>query len=65
MHGETWWEIATDPNHIIAELIWTVIFDGLFVWFFYRVVFKKFLLPKLRKDIHKEIDQEHGIEHHE
>jgi hypothetical protein len=63
MHEETWWAIATDPNHIIAELIWTVIFDGLFVWFLYGVVFKKLVLPKLRKDIHKEIDEEHGIQH--
>ncbi|CAB4128254.1 hypothetical protein UFOVP111_18 [uncultured Caudovirales phage] len=62
MH-KTWWDIATDPNHIIAELIWTVIFDGLFVWFLYGVVFKKYILPKLRKDIHKEIDAEHGIQH--
>jgi hypothetical protein len=62
MH-ETWWEIATDPNHIIAELKWTVIFDGLFVWFLYGVVFKRLILPKLRKDIHKEIDEEHGIQH--
>lgn len=63
MHNETWWEIATDPNHIIAELLWTAVFDGLFVWFFYGVVFKKLLLPKLRKDIHKEIDAEHGVTH--
>jgi hypothetical protein len=63
MHGETWLEIATDPNHIIAELIWTAIFDGLFVWFLYGVVFKKYLLPKLRKDIHTEIDAEHGVTH--
>jgi hypothetical protein len=29
----------------------------------YGIVFKKVLLPKLRRDIHKEIDIEHGIEH--
>jgi hypothetical protein len=23
------------------------------------------LLPKLRKEIHEEIDEEHGIEHHD
>lgn len=63
MSGETWWSIATDPNHIIAELLWTVIFDGLIVWFLYGIVFKKYLLPKLRRDIHAEIDEEHGIEH--
>lgn len=63
MHEETWWEIALDPNHIIAELIWTVVFDGVFVWFLYNVIFKKYILPKLRKDIHAEIDEEHGIQH--
>lgn len=63
MHEETWWSIALDPNHIIAELIWTIIFDGLFVWFLYGVVFKRYVLPKLRRDIHTEIDQEHGISH--
>ncbi|CAB5219775.1 hypothetical protein UFOVP221_135 [uncultured Caudovirales phage] len=62
MH-ETWWEIALDPNHIIAELLWTIVFDGVFVWFFYNIIFKKHILPKLRKDIHAEIDEEHGIEH--
>jgi hypothetical protein len=63
MHAESWWSIAFDPNHIIAELIWTIIFDGLFVWFLYGFVFKKLILPKLRKDIHREIDAEHGISH--
>jgi hypothetical protein len=63
MHEETWWEIFSDPNHIIAELLWTIIQDGLFVALLYGVVFKKMILPKLRKDIHREIDKEHGFEH--
>jgi hypothetical protein len=60
---ETWWDIATDPNHIIAELFWTVIFDGIVIALLYNVVFKKWILPRLRRDIHTEIDQEHGISH--
>jgi hypothetical protein len=57
------WEIFTDPGHILAELGWTIIQDGLVVAVLYGIVFKKMILPKLRKDIHREIDEEHGIEH--
>jgi len=60
---ETWWGIATDFNHIIAELLWTALFDGVVVWLLYGIVWKRVLLPKLRRDIHREIDDEHGIEH--
>ena len=59
------WEIFTDPAHILAELGWTVIQDVLIIGLLYGVVFKRVILPKLRKDIHKEIDAEHGIEHKE
>jgi hypothetical protein len=57
------WEIFSDPAHILAELGWTVIQDGIIIWLLYGIVFKKLLLPKLRKDIHKEIDAEHGVSH--
>lgn len=67
-HGETQmieeaWAIFIDPSHILAELGWTVIQDVVIFWLLYKVVFKKHILPRLRKDIHKEIDQEHGISH--
>lgn len=65
MHEETIWSILLDPNHIAAELIWNLIFDGFFVAFLYGVVWKRILLPKLRRDLHREIDTEHGIEHHD
>lgn len=61
--SETWWELATDPHHIIAELIWTVTFDFIVVALLYNVVFKRYILPKLRKQIHAEIDEEHGVSH--
>jgi hypothetical protein len=63
MTQETWFSIFTDPNHIIAELAWTAIQDVVIVWFLYGIVFKKTILPKIRKDIHQEIDQEHNITH--
>jgi hypothetical protein len=64
MH-ETWWEIALDPNHIIAELIWTIIFDGIFIAVIYKLIIKRYLLPKIKRQIHTEIDEEHGIAHHD
>jgi hypothetical protein len=57
------WEVFSDPAHIFAELGWTIIQDGIVIWLLYGIVFKKLILPKLRKDIHHEIDKEHGIEH--
>jgi hypothetical protein len=57
------WGLFSDPAHILAELGWTVIQDVLIIGLLYGIVFKKVILPRLRKDIHKEIDMEHGITH--
>lgn len=57
------WAIFTDPSHIIAELGWTIIQDVVIIWLLYGTVFKKIILPRLRKEIHKEIDEEHNIKH--
>ena len=65
VQNETWFTIFTDPNHIIAELLWTLLQDGFIGWFLYGFVWKRVVLPKIRKDIHTEIDQEHGIQHHD
>jgi len=60
---ETWWSIFTDPNHVIAELLWTLIQDVFIVWFLYNTLFKKYVLPKIHREVHTEIDNEHGIVH--
>ncbi len=57
------WSVTTDPAHIFAELVFTVIFDGLIVAVFYNLIFKKIILTKLRKEIHKDIDEAHGTTH--
>lgn len=64
-HGlwEEAWAIFTDPSHIIAELGWTIIQDVLVIWLAYGILFKKVILPRLRHEIHKEIDEEHNIKH--
>lgn len=55
--------IFSDPAHILAEVGWTLIQDVIIIWLFYGIVFKKIILPKLRRDIHTEIDEQHGINH--
>jgi hypothetical protein len=60
--GEAWL-IFSDPSHIIAELGWTIIQDVVIIWLLYGTVFKKIILPRLRKEIHQEIDEEHNIIH--
>lgn len=60
--GEAW-VIFSDPSHIIAELGWTLIQDVVLIWLLYGTVWKKMILPRLRKEIHKEIDEEHNISH--
>lgn len=70
-HEETlpFWDevisITFDPAHIFAEVFWQIVFDVILVAFLYGVVFKRWLLPRLRKQIHQELDGEHGIEHHD
>lgn len=64
--GDFWTDfvsIATDPAHLLFEALFTIGFDGIVVALFWGVLIKKLILPKLRKDIHTEIDQEHGISH--
>jgi hypothetical protein len=62
---ETWISIVTDPNHIVAEVIINILFDGLVIALGYGIIVKKIVLPYLRKNIHKYIDQRHNVEHEE
>lgn len=56
---ESWLSIAMDPNHIIAELVWTLLFDVVIVAFLYGFVWKKLLFPKF----HIKFDIDHGLSH--
>ena len=64
MHTETWWDIFTDPNHIKAELLWTLIQDGIIVFLLWGKVFKK-LVHKISHRVHADIDEAHGYQHEE
>lgn len=59
--SETWIDIVTDPNHIIAEVVWNIIFDVLIIALGYGILIKKIVLPK----IHKYIDDKHDVKHAE
>ena len=68
--GSFWndlWSVTLDPAHIGAELIFTIVFDGIVIAIFYNIIFKKIVLPRIKKtlrhEIHEEIDKEHGFEH--
>jgi hypothetical protein len=52
-----------DPAHILFEITLTIVFDFLIVYVGYKVVFKKIIIPRLRKEIHEEIDREHELTH--
>jgi hypothetical protein len=59
MHQETWIDILTDPNHIMAELVWNFVFDVIVITVGYGIIIKKIILPR----IHKYIDDKHGVKH--
>lgn len=60
-HGfwEGYFGLLTDPAHLAFEVTFSIFFDIIVV----GLIVQKLIIPKLRKDIHKEIDQEHGITH--
>jgi len=54
-----------DPSHWLFEITVQIVIDLLIIYFGYRIIWKKVILPKLRKEIHAEIDQEHNLTHEE
>lgn len=65
--GEGFWSdfmnIASDPAHWAFELMFSLIFDLLIVSLIYGVIIRKIIIPRLKKNLHEEIDKEHGIVH--
>ena len=71
-HGSTggeydfWGEflyLVTDPAHIAFEVFYTFVLDILIVFLIWGIIIKKWIIPKLRHDLHKQVDAEHGIVH--
>ena len=58
MLAETWWSILSDPNHIIAESIITIVEE--LVVFGVGYYFGR---KKIWQKIHDRFDKEHDIKH--
>lgn len=64
------WEIFTDPGHFLAEVGFTLIIDFVVLFLGYQLLVKRVVIPRLRKQIHRELDTELGVskeqhdEHH-
>lgn len=66
--GNVWQDflsVAFDPAHILAELFFTIVFDGLILALGWGILVKKIMLPRLKKQLHDEIDAEHGVTPHD
>jgi len=67
--NESFWtqflDLLTNPAHLAFELFFTVMFDGIFIALIWGVVIKRYVMPRLRKQIHADIDKEHGVQEHE
>lgn len=68
MHEDgTWWDqylhLLQNPAHWIFEITVSIIFDLVIVYLGYQILVKKFVIPRLRKEIHEEIDRDHDLHH--
>ena len=68
-HTGTWLEeyfyIVTDPAHALAEVTFTLLFDFFIVFLIWGIIVNKVIIPKLKRDLHREIDTEHGVPEHD
>lgn len=64
--SEFWQEyvhVAFDPAHILGELTFTLVFDFLILVLLVRFI--KGFMNSFKKELHTELDEEHGIPPHE
>lgn len=57
------WGIFTDPGHFIAEIWFTLVIDFVVIFLGYQLLVKRVVIPRLRKQIHQELDAELKINH--
>lgn len=66
-HTGSWFaeyiSLLHDPSHWLFEITVTIVIDLVVLYFGYQLLWKKVILPKLRRDIHEEIDREHELTH--
>ena len=55
-------EMLHDPAHWLFEITVSIIFDFAIIYVGYQVLVKRVIIPRLRREIHEEIDREHEQE---
>lgn len=56
-------EIITDPAHGLAEFTYSLVIDLLVIGLVWGTVWTKWLAPRLKREVHEEIDNSHGYQH--
>lgn len=62
------WAVISDAPHAIAEMFYNVLWSLVslpFGYFFYKKYREPKIREEIRKQLHQEIDTEHGVEHTE
>jgi hypothetical protein len=57
--------LLQDPAHIAFEITISILFDIFIVYLGYQLIVKRVIIPRLRHQIHQEIDAEHHVDHHD
>lgn len=64
-----WWDeyvhLLQDPAHILFEITLSVVFDFVIIYLGYQLFIKRVVIPRIRRELHREIDAEHHVEHHD
>ena len=66
--GDFWAEyfgLLTDPAHVAFELTMSAIVDLFIIFLGYKIIWKGYIYPRLRRSIHQELDAEHHVVHHD
>lgn len=56
----TWWEIITDPHHVLADIIMNTVYEVILLLVVYKLLYKQ-LYRKLRKKIENESETAHSL----
>jgi len=56
--------IITDPAHGLAEFTYSIFIDLILFGVIWGTVWTKWLKPRLKQEVHEEIDIEHGYVDH-
>jgi len=58
-------QLLQDPAHIAFEITISILFDILVGFLGYQLLIKRVLIPRITAKLHKDIDAEHHVEHHD